>query len=51
MKSKNNNGRKTDPWGTPQLTIEESDISLFIAPRWVLLNKYDLNHDKQESLH
>ena len=41
-----------DPWGTSrECTIEKSDSSLFIANRWVLLNKYDLNHDKQGSLH
>ena len=51
MKNKNNKGPKMDPWGTPQLTIEESGSSLFIVTRWVLLSKYDLNHDRQGSLH
>ena len=51
MKSKNNRGSKMDPWGTSQFTADESDNSLFITTRWVLLNKYDLNQDKQASLH
>ena len=38
MKSKNNKGPKMVPWGTPQFTVDESDSSLFIATRWVLLN-------------
>ena len=33
MKSKNNKGPKIDPWGTPQLTTDEADNSLFITTR------------------
>ena len=31
MKSKKNKGPKIDPWGTPQITTDEADNSLFIA--------------------
>lgn len=51
MKSKHNKGLKMDPWGTPQLPNDESDNSLFKATSWVLLNKYDLNQDKEVSLY
>ena len=44
-KMMNNNGPNIEPWGTPILMGLGSDRSALILTTWVLLLKYDLNHD------
>jgi hypothetical protein len=42
---RNNNGPKTEPWGTPQETYTSSELIIpLIETYYFLFDKYDLNH-------
>ena len=44
MNSKNRNGPKIDPWGTPQLILDKSEKWLFMLTLNARSDKDDLNH-------
>ena len=43
MYIKKSRGPKFEPWGTPIVTLPESDISLLMQTDWVLKEREDLN--------
>ncbi len=39
-------GPKTEPWGTPVVTVDVLDLKLFNWIHWVCPERYDLNQDR-----